>query len=176
MNRSRKILITCHCVLNANAKVYPLASAGGVFTDAVSESIRDGIGLFQLPCPEVSYLGLDRWGMTRKQYDHPNFRNHCREILKYPMIQIEAFLKTGYRVVGLIGMDGSPNCGLNYTCEGYSGGEICSPERVAEQAHRLRRVAGKGIFMSIFLEGMASLGEHPEIKTVAEPMGSSQKP
>lgn len=175
MKRSKKIVITCHCVLNANAKVYPLAPAAGVCTDAVLDLIQDGIGLFQLPCPEVCYLGLDRWGMTREQYDHPNFRSHCREILKYSMVQIEAFIKAGYRIVSLIGVDGSPNCGLNYTCEGYTGGEICSPERVAEQIHRLRRISGKGIFMTIFLEQLAALGEYPELRAVTEPMDSLSK-
>lgn len=168
MKRSRMILITYHCVLNSNAKVYPLALVEGVFTHAVAAVIREGLGLFQLPCPEVSYLGLNRWGMTREQYDHPNFRMHCREILRYPLVQIEAFLKAGYRIDGLIGMDGSPNCGLNYTCEGYTGGEICSPELVNAQTRNLRSTPGKGVFISIFLESMNSLGEHPEIRTVEE--------
>jgi predicted secreted protein len=53
MYRSRKILITCHCAINANAKVPPLATVGGVFTDSVSEYIQSGCGLLQLPCPEV---------------------------------------------------------------------------------------------------------------------------
>ena len=64
MNRSQKILIVCHCAINANAKVPPLAPVGGVFTDYSSEYIRSGCGLLQLSCPEVSYLGMNRWDMT----------------------------------------------------------------------------------------------------------------
>ena len=33
MERSRKVMIVCHCQLNANAKIYPLALTGGVYRD-----------------------------------------------------------------------------------------------------------------------------------------------
>lgn len=62
MHRSRRILIMCHCLLNANAKIVPLASVQGVFTDVILPHINEGCGLFQLPCPETSYLGMYRWG------------------------------------------------------------------------------------------------------------------
>ncbi|MDJ0622385.1 MAG: hypothetical protein QNJ17_05440 [Desulfocapsaceae bacterium] len=74
MNRGRKILIVCHCILNINAKIQPLAPVQGVLTETIRPYLDDGCGLFQLPCPEVSYLGMNRWGMTREQYDHPAFR------------------------------------------------------------------------------------------------------
>lgn len=31
MNRSKKIVVTCHCILNANAKVTPLATVGALY-------------------------------------------------------------------------------------------------------------------------------------------------
>lgn len=119
MRRSKKILVTCHCLLNANAKVYPLARFGGVVTDAMGQFIDSGCGLFQLPCPELSYLGINRWGMTKEQYDHPNFRIHCQDILKFPVLELSALAQAGYELVGILGMDGSPNCGVNLTCKGY---------------------------------------------------------
>ncbi len=67
MRRSQKVVVLCHCLLNANVKVRPLASY-----EAVLPAILNGFpsaGLFQLPCPETSFLGLSRWGMTREQYD-----------------------------------------------------------------------------------------------------------
>ncbi|WP_341830623.1 CD3072 family TudS-related putative desulfidase [Desulfovermiculus halophilus] len=133
------MLITCHCVINANAKVPPLATVGGVFTDSVSEYIQSGCGFLQLPCPEVTYLGMNRWGMTKEQYDHPNFRRHCREILIYPMVHIQASVQAGYEIVGVLGMDKSPNCGLNLTCRGYTGGELGSVDQVVHQMNGTHR-------------------------------------
>jgi predicted secreted protein len=152
MNRSQKILIISHCAMNANAKVPPLASIGGVFTAPISEYIQSGCGLMQLPCPEVTYLGMNRWGMTKEQYDHPNFRRHCREILEYPIVQIQAYVQAGYDIVGVLGMDKSPNCGLNLTCRGYRGGELGSFDQVAQITNDLRFVPEKGVFMEEFLE------------------------
>jgi predicted secreted protein len=168
MNRSKRILITCHCTLNANAKVYPLATVGGVFSDAVSAYIESGCGLFQLPCPELSYLGINRWGMTKEQYDHPNFRAHCREILKYPLVQLKALAQAGYELVGILGMDGSPNCGVTMTCEGYTGGELCSQSDLAGQIGSLRYVAGQGVFMEEFMEMLRQVGLRPTLLALKE--------
>ena len=156
MKRSHKVLIVCHCLLNANAKIYPLALTGGIYREVLETYIRDGIGLFQLPCPELSYLGVNRWGMTREQYDHPNFRSHCKEILKHPVNQIEALFQEHYEIIGVLGMDGSPNCGVHLTCEGFTGGGICSQNDIASQIHKLRFVDGQGIFMEILAKMLQS--------------------
>ena len=156
MKRRRKVLIVCHCLLNANAKIYPLALTGGVYRDVLETYIRDGTGLFQLPCPELSYLGVNRWGMTREQYDHSNFRSHCKEILKHSVNQIDALFQANYEIRGVLGMDGSPNCGVNLTCEGFTGGEICSQNHITSQIRNLRFVDGRGIFMEILAEMLQS--------------------
>jgi predicted secreted protein len=153
MKRSRKIVVVCHCLLNANSKVYPLASWPGACLDVLRDHLEAGVGLFQLPCPEAGYLGMNRWGMTREQYDHSNFRSHCRAVLRPAIDQLEAFHSAGYEIADVIGMDGSPNCGVDLTCEGYRGGEICSPADVEDQVKSLRFVPGRGVFMEI-LAGM----------------------
>lgn len=156
MKRSKKILILCHCLLNANAKVFPLATCGGVYHHVIKTYIEGGVGLVQLPCPETGYLGINRWGMTKNQYDHPHFKDYCREILRPSLYQIRAFADAGYELLGVIGMDGSPNCGISRTCMGFSGGEICSQVDIAKQNELLVVEAGRGIFMKIFEEMLAT--------------------
>jgi predicted secreted protein len=149
MYRSKRILVVCHCLLNANAKVYPLASCEGVYRQVVAKSIDQGVGLLQLPCPETVYLGLNRWGMTREQYDHPTFRECCRQMLLPSIAQITGFANAGYQILGVIGMDGSPNCGVNRTCYGFYGGEISAEGVIEAQRERLEFRSGKGVFMEI---------------------------
>jgi predicted secreted protein len=149
MYRSKKILIVCHCLLNSNAKVYPLANCGGVYSQVVGKSIEKGIGLLQLPCPETVYLGINRWGMTREQYDNPTFRDCCRQILIPSIAQIQGFASAGYQIIGVIGMDGSPNCGVNRTCHGFSGGEISTEGIVEAQRNCLEFRPGRGVFMEV---------------------------
>lgn len=153
MLRGRKILAVVHCILNVNAKVYPLARVRGAHTKLLREYLDAGVGLIQLPCPELTYLGDNRWGMTREQYDHANFRAHCRSILMPSIQELEALMQGGCEVVGVLGMDGSPNCGVRRTCVGFEGGEISSEEAFRRQRARLRMVEGKGVFMEV-LQGI----------------------
>lgn len=149
MKRSRRLLVVCHCLLNVQTKVYPLARYPGVFIEALKEHWEKGHGLFQLPCPEITYLGMNRWGMTREQYDHPNFRRHCERLLEPVMDQLVALHRAGCDIVGVVGMDGSPNCGVHWTCEGFEGGDL-DVARAQENLSRLRLTPGFGVFMGIF--------------------------
>lgn len=149
MNRSKKIIVICHCLLNANAKIYPLASCSGVYQDVLKKYIEGGYGIVQLPCPETGYLGLNRWGMSREQYDHPHFREYCRKILKPTLYQLKAFVDAGYEISGVIGMNGSPNCGVTQTCIGFTGGEICAQTDIKKQQQNLSFTSGKGVFFRI---------------------------
>ncbi|WP_051328233.1 hypothetical protein [Desulfatirhabdium butyrativorans] len=88
MKRSRKVVVLCHCLLNANVKVHALATYPGIFPPVVAEFLEPGIGILQLPCPETTFLGLNRWGMTREQYDIPAYRRHCRRILIPPISDV----------------------------------------------------------------------------------------
>lgn len=148
MRRSKRVLAVCHCLLNSNAKVYPLAACPGVQLEALRPYLDAGVGLVQLPCPETALLGLNRWGMTREQYDQPALRRAMRDMLQPSLDQLEAFTRAGYEIVGLVGVDGSPNCGVRVTCEGFQGGEPGAPEvDLPGQLGCLRAVPGQGVFM-----------------------------
>ncbi len=64
------------------------------------------------------------------------------------MDQLAALQRDGCALVGLIGVDGSPSCGMFRTCTGYRGGEISSEStNVSGQVGMLASVSGRGIFM-----------------------------
>jgi len=150
MKRGKKAVIVSHCLLNANAKVRPLALYPGVLCAALDRFIQDGSGLIQLPCPETSYLGINRWGMCKAQYDHPNFRQHCRNILIPSIDQIEALSVSGCEISCMIGVDGSPNCGVNQIPSGLTGGVISSFGDVEPQLKEFQLIKGTGVFMEVF--------------------------
>lgn len=158
MNRSKEILITCHCLLNSNAKIYPLAETGGMYVTALEPYVKKGVGLVQLPCPETCYLGMNRWGMTKEQFNHLSFRKFCRTLLEPTLLQISAFMEAGYNVMGIAGMDGSPNCGITKTCKGFTGGEICSDHFISAQCDGLQFTPGMGVFMEILHESLKEMG------------------
>jgi predicted secreted protein len=113
--RSRKIVVVSHCILNQNAKVYGLARFAGVVTPLVDFVVKEGLGIFQMPCPETTYLGIRRWSMVKEQYDTPAYRDHCRRLANQVINETEDYERSGYKVVAVIGADGSPTCGVNKT-------------------------------------------------------------
>jgi predicted secreted protein len=76
------------------------------------------VGLIQMPCPELTYAGLLRRSRTKEQYDTPAFRRHCRQIASVITDQIEEYLKNGFKVLAILGVDGSPTCEVGETSQG----------------------------------------------------------
>ncbi|MEA2097379.1 MAG: hypothetical protein U9P73_11915 [Candidatus Cloacimonadota bacterium] len=114
-NRSEKIIFLSHCCLNQNAKVRGIASYPGAITPLISMLLEEGIGIIQMPCPEMIYLGNMRWGQVKDQYNNPMFKRHCKRIVETVIDQAENYIQCGYQIVGFVMMDGSPVCGLNRT-------------------------------------------------------------
>jgi len=121
--RTNRIAVVAHCLLNVNTKVHGLARYGAVHPQ-VRLLLDEGVGLVQLPCPETAHLGMKRWGMTRDQYDVPAYRGLCRRLAEPVADTVASLVADGCKVVGVWGVDGSPTCGVDRTCEGYAGGDI----------------------------------------------------
>ena len=53
----------------------------------------------QLPCPEVLYLGLERWAVTRNQLDVPQFRRFCRALIEHYVDLLQMLAREGARLL-----------------------------------------------------------------------------
>jgi predicted secreted protein len=113
--RSERIVFVSHCILNQNAKVRGIATYPGTFRPVVDLLVSSGVGIVQMPCPEMTYLGATRWGHVRSQYDSPFFRQHCRAIAESMLDQATEYMRNGYQVLAFVMIDGSPACGLSKT-------------------------------------------------------------
>jgi predicted secreted protein len=110
MQRSKKILLVSHCILNQNTVIKEEARALGAIPSATDWIKKEGFGIVQLPCPEFTFLGLDRPPMTYEEYDHEEYRSHCRKILTPIMEQLEEYRRGGYEITGVLGIQSSPSC------------------------------------------------------------------
>ncbi len=149
MHRGRRILVISHCLLNMNAKVFPNATAPAAQFHLLEPFLRDGVALFQLPCPEVAHLGCNRWGMTREQYDQPAYRRTCTHLLQPVVDQLESYVKDGCRIEAILGIEGSPSCGVFTTCEGHTGGRFHAEGMDVDAATQSRKVPGEGVFIMV---------------------------
>jgi predicted secreted protein len=109
-----KVAFVAHCLLNQNARVAGGAVCPGMYSPAVDELRARGWQLAQMPCPELTFTGANRFWAVREQYDTVSFRRHCRRIVAPVAGAIAAHLARGDEVV-LIGVDGSPTMGVRVT-------------------------------------------------------------
>ncbi|HEY5540286.1 MAG TPA: 2-thiouracil desulfurase family protein [Coriobacteriia bacterium] len=162
VSRSRRVVVVAHCILNANAKYSGGASYPGANLEVLEPYLRNGVGVVQLPCPESSYLGMGRWCMTRNQYDTVAYRRHCAEILRPTVDALEEFARADYAIEGIVGIKGSPSCGVTETCVGYAGGGV-------GRAHACERVAGSGVMMDVLAEMLGERGLDVALSDVRDP-------
>lgn len=122
------IRVVAHCLMNPETRLPGLRHV----------AFSPKAPLIQLLCPEAGCLGLDRWAVTKNQIDLPSYRRYCREIFLHHADLIEQFSKKGYEIE-IVGVEGSPSCGVKSTTSGYTGGKI----RPQDHSH----VSGMGVFM-----------------------------
>ncbi len=116
--RSGRIAVVAHCILNQNSRVLGLAERPSMITEIVEFFLRKKIGIVQMSCPELTYAGVLRKPQTKDQYSTIMFRSHCRKIAKEIVDQIQEYAKCGIDTEIVIGVDGSPSCGVNETSKG----------------------------------------------------------
>ncbi len=123
-SRAHRIAFVSHCVLNQNAKVGGIAQYPAAIRPVVGLLLEHDVGIYQMPCPEMLYLGTQRWSQVREQYNSPMFRHHLHGLATQILDQVEDYERSGYRVMCFIMIDGSPVCGLRKTPQPAQPGQV----------------------------------------------------
>lgn len=148
------IVFSSHCMLNTAAKVVmyedeEMAAEEALRRKFLAAAIEKGVQIIQLPCAEFTLYGARRWGHVSTQFDNPFFRQHCRKILAPYILQMKEYLANPdrFRVLGIVGIDGSPSCGVDYTGVGNWYGSFGGRKDLAETLSSCKMVNQRGIFM-----------------------------
>lgn len=123
MKRSKKMVLVSHCLLNVNSKVEGLATSTACVRNIVDYLLDSDFGIIQMECPELTCMGIKRWGQSIDQYDNPFYEEHCDKIAINIVNMVRNYTKNGYEIKYVIGIDGSPTCGVDLTSTGNCGGE-----------------------------------------------------
>lgn len=128
--RSQKVVFIAHCLLNQNSisdgtAVYPAA-----FKDMIQMFLDADVGIVQMPCPELCCLGLDRGNIRgadspvvventriRREMQKTDTYEKLTYLVDYVMRQLMEYQKYGFQILGIIGANRSPNCGIETTSE-----------------------------------------------------------
>ena len=104
----KKILVVSHCILNQNAVVNGWERARGAYPIA-KYILEKGVGMIQLPCPELLCMGLERAAMSYEDYNSiEGYRKRCLDLLEPVIIQLKMYKESNYKYLGVIGAAGQP--------------------------------------------------------------------
>lgn len=183
-NRSMKIVFVSHCLINCNNKFPGYADVLGAYNDFIIPILQAGIGIFQMPCPEVLGWG----GIGRKRIEFDLDRNNLDQdwIKDYPKMcakwaqwtadQYQDYVDNGYEVLGIIHTGDSPTCGLDYVDSfpqihidlldsGINWDHLVLDELIplleTPEEMRARGASGKGAFMSVLRDELIARGLEP---------------
>ena len=155
----QRILLISHCFLNDAAKLRNQNAASiskerDLKRAFIKQMLSQDVELIQLPCPEFLIYGSNRWRHVSNQFNTPHFREESRKMLTPFIMQLEEYCAypDRYEVLGILGIDGSPSCGVNYTCEGEWGGDFMGIQNPSSMAASSKKVPKQGIFMDILKE------------------------
>lgn len=112
--REKRVVFLCHCILNQNTVVEPLARAKGGYNQIIREIMDRNIGIHQMDCPEYEFLGPDRKPMDYDEYDAlEGYRKECQKHALKVYENAEKYLSSDYKIIGIIGINESPTCSIS---------------------------------------------------------------
>ncbi len=126
--RSRRIVFVSHCILNSNTRADGHAGIPGVNQRVMELLMQLNVGVVQMPCPEMMCLGLDRGDPLGAERPVLIENTRIREGMKtnrsfemmdgmidQVLLQIRQYIEYGFNVLGIIGINRSPTCGVETT-------------------------------------------------------------
>jgi predicted secreted protein len=112
--KDKRIILIAQCLVNPYCRVHILGQNFPLSRQLMDYLMEKHVGIIQYLCPETSAMGLMRNPQGRQQYDNIFFRDHCKELLKVPMLMVKEFIKNNYRLTCFVGLENSPTCGIHW--------------------------------------------------------------
>ncbi len=137
-NGGKKVVFLNNCLLNQTSRAPGVAFREGASTELIQILFNNGLNIEQLPCLECIGMG----GVSRKSFDAyfpllsnfvkngwfpivkpyfklwlNNFGRLCKKEATKVVDRMEDYIREGYTVVGVVGMNDSPTCGVTKTMD-----------------------------------------------------------
>lgn len=112
--KDRRIILIAQCLVNPYCRVHVLGQNFPLSHELTDYLMGKKVGIIQYPCPETTAMGLMRNPQGRQQYDNIFFRQHCKDLLRVPMLMVREFVKNNYRLTCFLGLENSPTCGIHW--------------------------------------------------------------
>ena len=119
--RSKKVILAAHCILNQNARHVDCADFPATMKPLLAVLQEKELGIIQMPCPELMALGLGRdrdvppLDTVREALELPDANERLKPLIDDIVYQIKEYQFQGFEIVGILGKNGSPACGVETT-------------------------------------------------------------
>jgi len=118
MERSRKVIFVSHLLLNQNAAAAGCERAPGAVKELLELLGESGIGIIQLPDPELECFGLDRKSKGKEALDTKVYRTTCKKHAAEIVRQVESYMKANYQIIGVLGVEFNPTWAVHQLSNG----------------------------------------------------------
>jgi predicted secreted protein len=180
--RGGRVVFLSHCLLNENVRYPGGATCPGAVPELVAGYVAEGVGICQMPCPEqrawggvrkrhlVRLYGFAplRWRRVRRvalaagtAWTTVRYRRLARRIA----CDIADYRDSGFEVVAIVGVGGSPSCGVATTLD--LDGAVAALARGHGEPDRrsmnrdlvaANAVAGRGLFIACLDRALQARG------------------
>ena len=165
--RSKKVIFLAHCLLNQNAISDGTAVCPAAFGELIQLLLDHEVGIVQM---ELCCLGLDRGDVhgaerpvveentrIRRAMERDGPRQKREALADLVAEQVQEYHKHGFQVLGIVGANRSPNCGLETTSDFD------------------REVEGRGAFMEAIAQRLEAAGISVPMLGLKGSDGAAQK-
>lgn len=168
--RSRRVVFLAHCLLNQNAISDGTAEVPAAHREILRLILDAQVSVAQMPCPELCCLGLDRGDVhgaerpvveentrIRRAMEKDGPRQKREALADLVAEQVQEYHKHGFQVLGIVGANRSPNCGVETTSDFD------------------REVEGRGAFMEAIAQRLEAAGISVPMLGLKGSDGAAQK-
>jgi len=116
--RSRRVVAAIECILNQNARDKGAAAFPALNLEVLRLCKEYEVGVLQLPCPEMTFLGFGRerppGKSIRDALDVDEGRKCCRKISIEIVDRLQEYVRQGYQILAILGGNpDSPGCAVH---------------------------------------------------------------
>ncbi len=105
----KRVALLSHCILNPFCE-YEEPAAKKLYREFVAALMENDIGILQLPCPELTYQGLERESIVPGDKKGDDYADYCKKVLEPVINNVIEYRKNNIEVIAVLGIDTSPSC------------------------------------------------------------------
>ncbi len=116
--RSKQVVFLAHCAINQNARHYDCADFPA-FMDPLLDALQENqVGIVQMKCPEMMAIGLGRdrdvppLETITDALELDEGQHRLRLMAEEVIYMIKEYQYQGFHILGILGKNGSPSCGV----------------------------------------------------------------